>query len=75
MARALRVITTAEKPKTQMRRPVKPQFPYVMVGETVAKHPAIKNVGSKKRMEARAGGGKFPAREAEMDGVVEKSPS
>ena len=26
-------------------------------------------------MEARAGGGKFPAREAEMDGVVEKSPS
>ena len=47
LARVLRVIVTAEHPKTQMPEPAKPQCPDVRIGGTVANNPAIKNIGDK----------------------------
>ena len=47
MARAIGVIITAKQPNAQILNPAKPQFPESKIGETVAKHPAIKNTGGK----------------------------
>ena len=46
LARILRVLIAAEPEKTRIPKPAKPQSPEVKIGGTVAKHPAIKNVGS-----------------------------
>ena len=46
LARLVRVIITANQP-TMMPKPAKPQFPEVKIGETVAKHPVLKDIGSK----------------------------
>ena len=51
LARILRVIITAEHPKTQMPKRTKPQFPEspneTKIGETAANHPTNKNIGSR----------------------------
>ena len=51
LAKILRVIITAEHPKTQMPKRTEPQFPEApnetKIGETAAKHPTNKNIGSK----------------------------
>ena len=46
LARLMRVIITANQP-TMMPKPAKPQFPEVKIGETVAKHPVLRDIGSK----------------------------
>ena len=43
----MRVVITADQPKTQMPKPTKPQFPEVKTGETAAKHPTSCEIGSK----------------------------
>ena len=46
LARLARAIITANQP-TMMPKPAKPQFPEVKIGETVAKHPVLRDIGSK----------------------------
>ena len=45
-ARALRMLIAAEKPKTQMSKPTKAQFPDVSIGETVRRRPILNNIGA-----------------------------
>ena len=46
LARLMRVIISANQP-TMMPKPAKPQFPEVEIGETVAKHPVLRDIGCK----------------------------
>ena len=46
LARLMRVIITADQP-TMMPKPAKRQFPEVKIGETAAKHSALRDIGGK----------------------------
>ena len=46
LARNLRVIVTAGQLNTQIPEPSKPQPPKENIGDAVANHPVIKNIGS-----------------------------
>ena len=43
----MRVMITADQPRTHIPKPAKPQFPEVKIGETAAKHPTLREIGSK----------------------------